>query len=46
LVRAKSDTSATVSVSLVLLLAVFGSLVLLVTVAVLVWSPVVEAGTV
>src|SRR5438105_2801913 len=43
---ARSDTSATVSVSEAVLLFVLGSLVLLVTVAVLVWSPVVEAGTV
>ena len=36
----------TVSVSLAVLLPVSGSVVLLLTVAVLVWSPVVPAGTV
>src|SRR5579872_490039 len=47
LVIDRSALVATVSVSLVLLLAVFGSLVLLVTVAVSVWVPgSVEAGTV
>src|SRR5437868_5135282 len=42
----RSALVLTVSVSLVVLLAVFESLVVLVTVAVLVWSPVVDDGTV